>query len=181
MLTFIVRIVCIPKEQNDQYLIESMAGDPTDLMGSNVHFRQSGTYDDFGRRLLFFSDDGNRKNSISENDNLTPMKAPPELVMALAKLSATRQANTVVDPMEELAKRSIVRTGEYWDGVWKEDVETPTNNVLRSIDKSKTKPVPGIGIVKAKVAPGSKLYRLISVLQQFSPRLLYVVNKEQGK
>ncbi|KPJ20893.1 hypothetical protein RR48_00105, partial [Papilio machaon] len=107
--------------------------------------------------------------------------APPELVLALAKLSAKRQANTVVDPLEELAKRYIVRTGDYWDGVWKEDIETTNNNVLRSIDKSKNKPFPGIGLVKAKVAPGSKLYRLISVLQEFSPRLLYVVNKKQGK
>ncbi|XP_013145560.1 PREDICTED: uncharacterized protein LOC106108827 [Papilio polytes] len=128
------------KSPSYQYKLEGMAGDVTDLLGSNVHFRQSGTYDDYGRRFFFFNDDESRKNTNPANENLVPMKAPPELVVALAKLSAKREANNIVDPLEELAKRSIVRTGDYWDGVWKEDVEVPTNNVLRSKDK----PVPGV-------------------------------------
>ncbi|XP_031764220.1 uncharacterized protein LOC116412835 isoform X4 [Galleria mellonella] len=123
-----------------------------------------------------------QKSDNHEDSRLLPKKAPPEVVMAIAKESAQLEAEKPVNPTDELFKKDLLRTGKYWNSVLVEDVNP--KEVLRNyrgkhrnsgqdtIDSSLV-----LKSVKTKIMPGSKLYQLVSVLKRYSPKLLYVINE----
>ncbi|XP_028174736.1 uncharacterized protein LOC114363257 [Ostrinia furnacalis] len=95
--------------------------------------------------------------------------------------SALEAALNPPNDTESVKKEDMLRSGDYWNSVWVEEVNP--KNVLRTYqnkhsnqDKKYRSSVPKLGSVRAKIMPGSKLYQLVSVLRQFSPRLLYVIN-----
>ncbi|XP_045457284.1 uncharacterized protein LOC123667428 [Melitaea cinxia] len=168
---------------------EKQAGDYADLFGTNQHYSIPTNYEDFGRRFVlsypYF--EKNTANNAAEaaldnaakehlegkklTNKLTPVKAPPEFVLAIAKESAILEAAKPKNPADEVIRKDILRTGDYWDSVWKEDVDP--DKVLRSSIDNQNELEP----FTVEISPGSKLYDLISVLKQKSPRLLYVINK----
>ncbi|CAH2098715.1 unnamed protein product [Euphydryas editha] len=177
------------EDMGDERSKEKQAGDYADLFGTNPHYSIPTNYEDFGRRFVlsypYFEKNSANTAAESELDNavkehmeskklsdkLVPMKAPPELVLAIAKESALLEAAKPKNPADEVIKKDILRTGDYWDGVWKEDVEI--DQILRSSNKDQNK----LESFPVEILPGSKLYDLISILIQKSPRLLYVINK----
>ncbi|CAH2061844.1 unnamed protein product, partial [Iphiclides podalirius] len=165
------------KEDNpqEQYSAEKKAGDITDLIGINVHYRQPNIYDDLGRRFMFHNYGSQKRRNTMDTieDRLTPVKAPPEFVLAVAKESAKLQAANPIHDTDEIIRKKVLRSGDYWDSVWVENVKDP-DKILRSRNDENLPPK--LATVKANIMPGSKLYRLISVLKQISPRLIYVIN-----
>ncbi|CAH2098716.1 unnamed protein product [Euphydryas editha] len=144
------------EDMGDERSKEKQAGDYADLFGTNPHYSIPTNYEDFGRRFVL---------------SYPYFEAPPELVLAIAKESALLEAAKPKNPADEVIKKDILRTGDYWDGVWKEDVEI--DQILRSSNKDQNK----LESFPVEILPGSKLYDLISILIQKSPRLLYVINK----
>ncbi|XP_050358165.1 uncharacterized protein LOC126778544 isoform X2 [Nymphalis io] len=180
----------------DDMLQEAKAvGDYADLFGTNQHYSIPDTYQDFGRRFVlsypYFEKTPIAKDAAeTELDNaikqhleakkisdrrLLPHKAPPEFVLAVAKQSANLESMKPKKNINKYIRKDILRTGDYWDDVWKEDVDV--NNILRSSNKNQNE----LESVSVEISPGSKLYDLISILQQKSPRLLYVINKRNDK
>ncbi|CAH2240283.1 jg27913 [Pararge aegeria aegeria] len=102
---------------------------------------------------------------------LTPVKAPPEFVLEIAKQSALLEASKPKNPTEDIIQKDILRTGDYWDDVWKEEVDVKKMMLRSGINQNK------LGAVTVKISPGSKLQKLISMLKKRSPRFLYVINK----
>ncbi|RVE49459.1 hypothetical protein evm_005890 [Chilo suppressalis] len=182
----------------EQYEIEKLAGDPTDTFGITQHHYYPTEFKDFGRRFVLqypYVKKGQvdaelvldkdmkkvKKQRYDKEDlKLLPVKAPPELVLSVALRSALDEVD---QPQNfDVDEKNILRSGDYWDSVWKEDVDPKT--VLRSFqDKTgyeleNTFPnhTPKLNSLKAKIMPGSKLYQLVSVLKSASPRLVYVIN-----
>ncbi|KAJ8708049.1 hypothetical protein PYW08_010415 [Mythimna loreyi] len=146
------------------FLLESAAGDQADLMGQNEHIRQANTYEDFGRRSVLKAEAGN-------DDYLIPEKAPPELVMLVAKESALMGAGKD-EGLGDFDQKKILRSGDYWNGVWKEEVKP--KSALRSGTEKKN-----LGSIKAKIKQGSELYKVVLQMKEISPKLLYIINKKQ--
>ncbi|KAL0810382.1 hypothetical protein ABMA28_010527 [Loxostege sticticalis] len=183
-----------------EYAAEKQAGSPADAFGSNQHYSYPTVYQDLGRRfngrrfvpvypyteVKLMTDGADQKD---ENEEIIPIKASPEKVLEVAMQSAMEQASMPVSHSEAVNKeKEILRTGDYWNAVYVEDVDP--KSVLRSYSKNRLvqeKPekkqkryrssAPKLGYVRAEIKPGSKLYQLVSVLRQFSPRLLYVINE----
>ncbi|CAH0718472.1 unnamed protein product, partial [Brenthis ino] len=105
---------------------------------------------------------------------LTPVKAPPAFVLSIAKQSALLEGTKPKNPSEDIITRNILRTGDFWDSVWKEDVDV--DRILRTSNKKSDE----LERVTVKIDPGSKLYELISKLKKISPTLIYVINKNNN-
>ncbi|KAJ8706053.1 hypothetical protein PYW07_010830 [Mythimna separata] len=148
--------------------VEMLAGDIADLIGQNEHMRQSSSYEHLGRRSV----PQTLKNTAAENENyLIPEEAPPELVMLVAKESALLGVGK--DDIEnDINQKKILRSGDYWNGVWKEEVKP--KSVLRSGPEKKT-----LGSIKTKIKQGTELYNVVSQMKEISPKLLYIINKKQ--
>ncbi|XP_046974389.1 uncharacterized protein LOC124540739 [Vanessa cardui] len=180
---------------NDMVQEAKTAGDYADLFGTNQHYSIPDTYQDFGRRFVLNYPYFEKKPTLedaAENEldkaikqhlaakklsdrRLLPHKAPPEFVLAIAKQSVLLESMTPKKPTDKINKKHILRTGDYWDDVWKEDVDV--NKVLRSSNTNQN----DLEAVRVEISPGSKLYDLISILRKKSPRLLYVINKRNNE
>ncbi|XP_031764216.1 uncharacterized protein LOC116412835 isoform X2 [Galleria mellonella] len=164
---------CMKKKKDPQYGMEKEVADQTVLLNTNRHYYHPTHYKDFGRRFVpqYPYAEVFQKSDNHEDSRLLPKKAPPEVVMAIAKESAQLEAEKPVNPTDELFKKDLLRTGKYWNSVLVEDVNP--KEVLRNYRgkhrNSKS--------VKTKIMPGSKLYQLVSVLKRYSPKLLYVINE----
>ncbi|XP_039761452.1 uncharacterized protein LOC120634743 [Pararge aegeria] len=178
-------------ETHDEEMEEEReAGDAADLFGTNQHYNIPVNYQDFGRRfvLTYPYFEKNILNDAAEAEldkaakqylqlekahekELTPVKAPPEFVLEIAKQSALLEASKPKNPTEDIIQKDILRTGDYWDDVWKEEVDVKKMMLRSGINQNK------LGAVTVKISPGSKLQKLISMLKKRSPRFLYVINK----
>nr|XP_049707741.1 uncharacterized protein LOC110377999 [Helicoverpa armigera] len=159
-----------------RYASEMAAGDNHDLIGQNIHIKQSNAYNDLGRRFVpQYQYTGPSKAAAAEhNEDLVPEKAPPELVLVVAKESALLGPDKDVD--NDLDQKKILRSGDYWDGVWKEEI-APKSALRSGTEKNTEKKV--LGSIKAKVKPGTEFYKVVSRMKKISPRLLYIINKKQ--
>ncbi|CAK1594986.1 unnamed protein product [Parnassius mnemosyne] len=152
----------VVNSDREQYEAEKKAGDMTALLGLKyVHYRQPHIYTDLGRRFV-------PQYPYYEI-------APPELVLAVARESALLEGAKPINPTDEIIRENVLRTGDYWNSVWKEDVYSPVQALRTKKDEDRTSE---IEIVPARIKPGSKFYRLISMLKKISPRLLYVINND---
>ncbi|KAJ0170549.1 hypothetical protein K1T71_013920 [Dendrolimus kikuchii] len=159
-------------EKVKRFLSEVNAGDQAELFGSNPHYKQSHKYGDLSRRFV----PQYPYTDKQKDDPLTPKLAPPEVVLAAAKESALLEASKPINPTDDLIRKDILRTGQYWNSVWKEDMDPST--ILRN---KKKKNLMQLGSIRAQISPGTKLYDLISKLKNISPRLLYVINIKDDK
>ncbi|KAG6444101.1 uncharacterized protein LOC115456371 [Manduca sexta] len=160
----------------DRYISEMKAGSPADLFGTNQHYRQPVFYKDLSRRFVPQYLYTEVKNKIKKNkDNrLTPKLASPELVLAVAKKSALLEASKPLKQVDEKLQKDILRTGEFWNDVWREDVNPET--LLRTVEEKNN-----LETMNIKIMPGSSLYDVASKLKERSPRLLYIINNKQKK
>ncbi|XP_045781007.1 uncharacterized protein LOC123878026 isoform X1 [Maniola jurtina] len=176
--------------QSDEMEKAREAGDAADLFGTNQHYNIPVNYQDFGRRfvLTYPYVEKSILNDAAETEldnivkkyleskitsqELIPVKAPPEFVLQVAKQSALLEASKPINPPDEKIQKDILRTGEYWDGVWKEDVDV--EKMLRSVNKRNK-----LDYIRVKIPFGSRLHTLISKLNSRSPRFLYVINKNE--
>ncbi|XP_045507907.1 uncharacterized protein LOC123703793 isoform X5 [Colias croceus] len=156
-------------------------------MGTNQHYKIPSSFKDFGRRFVlqypYYEKDlplnitdessldrvvkqylANKRNS---DDSIIPVQAPEEIVVAVAKQSAIFNAPT---PHDDTIEKKILRTGDYWNDVFIEEVDP--SNILR------TKETPKVDSLNLEFLPGSNLYELVSELKKISPRLLYVINDD---
>ncbi|XP_063362643.1 uncharacterized protein LOC134651463 [Cydia amplana] len=78
------------------------------------------------------------------------------------------------EPTEEVIRQYMLRSGDYWDGVWKEDVKPDT--ILRTKKKKHEKQTLDIQPFTSKLVPGTKLYDLLARIVKKSPKLLYFIN-----
>ncbi|XP_022125678.2 uncharacterized protein LOC111000526 isoform X2 [Pieris rapae] len=155
------------------------------------HFKIPSYFKDFGRRfvlqypytekkvpLINITDEDNLhktlKEFLLENDlyeqSITPVQAPSNIVLEVARQSALLQAATPINPSDDVIHRNILRTGDYWNDV----VEEPVNTDLFLRSKPPTK----INSLNLRFQPGSNLYDLVTELKKISPRLLYVINDD---
>ncbi|XP_045507906.1 uncharacterized protein LOC123703793 isoform X4 [Colias croceus] len=121
-------------------------------MGTNQHYKIPSSFKDFGRRFVL---------------QYPYYEAPEEIVVAVAKQSAIFNAPT---PHDDTIEKKILRTGDYWNDVFIEEVDP--SNILR------TKETPKVDSLNLEFLPGSNLYELVSELKKISPRLLYVINDD---
>ncbi|XP_045507905.1 uncharacterized protein LOC123703793 isoform X3 [Colias croceus] len=138
-------------------------------MGTNQHYKIPSSFKDFGRRFVlqypyYEQYLANKRNS---DDSIIPVQAPEEIVVAVAKQSAIFNAPT---PHDDTIEKKILRTGDYWNDVFIEEVDP--SNILR------TKETPKVDSLNLEFLPGSNLYELVSELKKISPRLLYVINDD---
>ncbi|XP_028040411.1 uncharacterized protein LOC114250647 [Bombyx mandarina] len=112
----------------------------------------------------------NKEEEIA--DDLTPQLASPEIVLALAKQAAILEASKPVNPSEDIVQKNILRSGNYWNDFWKEDVSDGTN-ILRSNKKINLK------TIKIKITPEDDEYEAIMKLKKISPYLIYAVNNKK--
>ncbi|XP_045533566.1 uncharacterized protein LOC123720829 isoform X5 [Pieris brassicae] len=114
------------------------------------------------------------KDFLLENDlyeqSITLVQAPPDIVLEVARQSALLQAATPINPSDDVIHRNILRSGDYWNDVVEEPVNTDL--FLRS------KPQTNINSLHLRFQPGSNLYDLVTELKKISPRLLYVINDD---
>ncbi|KAF9798992.1 hypothetical protein SFRURICE_011631 [Spodoptera frugiperda] len=103
----------------ERFVEEMKAGDTADLLGYNKHIDQAPTYTDLGRRFV-------PQYKYSE--------APPELVLVVAKESALLGPDKEND-LGDIDQKKILRSGNYWNAVWKEDVNV--KSPLRSAPEKK--------------------------------------------
>uniref|UniRef100_A0A2A4IW01 Uncharacterized protein n=1 Tax=Heliothis virescens TaxID=7102 RepID=A0A2A4IW01_HELVI len=160
-------------ETMKKFAYEMAAGDTADLIGQNHHLVQATMYNELGRRFVpQYKYTGAFKAAAAEhNEDLVPEKAPPELVLVVAKESALLGPDKG-DVDNDVDQKKILRSGDYWDGVWKEEIVP--KSTLRSGTEKKV-----LGSIKAKVKPGSEFYKVVSRMKKISPRLLYIINKKQ--
>ncbi|XP_045781008.1 uncharacterized protein LOC123878026 isoform X2 [Maniola jurtina] len=160
--------------QSDEMEKAREAGDAADLFGTNQHYNIPVNYQDFGRRfvLTYPYVEKSILNDAAETELDNIVKAPPEFVLQVAKQSALLEASKPINPPDEKIQKDILRTGEYWDGVWKEDVDV--EKMLRSVNKRNK-----LDYIRVKIPFGSRLHTLISKLNSRSPRFLYVINKNE--
>nr|XP_032524671.1 uncharacterized protein LOC116775792 [Danaus plexippus plexippus] len=162
-------------------------GEISDLFGTNQHYNIPSNYQDFGRRFVpqylytkkksldelaeeKLHDDVQQFIEDREKDKeIVPVKAPPEFVLKIAKTSAILEKSKPVNPSDEFIQKDILRSGNYWNDVWVEEVNP--KKLLRTSHSNQPESV------KVEIMPGSKLYSLVSLLKEKSPRLLYVINK----
>ncbi|CAH0718471.1 unnamed protein product, partial [Brenthis ino] len=109
-----------------------------------------------------------------ESNESDEEQAPPAFVLSIAKQSALLEGTKPKNPSEDIITRNILRTGDFWDSVWKEDVDV--DRILRTSNKKSDE----LERVTVKIDPGSKLYELISKLKKISPTLIYVINKNNN-
>ncbi|CAK1549222.1 unnamed protein product [Leptosia nina] len=161
--------------------------------GTNQHLKIPSYFKDYGRRFVLqypytekhnaiinVTDEHNldkvMKEYLLENElyqqSIIPVKAPPELVLAVAQKSALLEAATPINPSDEVMYRNILRTGDYWNDVVEEKVD-PDKLYLRSKRPTKMDPL------RVEIQPGSDLYQLVAELKKISPRLLYVINDDE--
>ncbi|CAH0718473.1 unnamed protein product, partial [Brenthis ino] len=168
-----------PKEEMEiEQQKEKEAGDPADLFGTNQHYNIPANFDDFGRRFIW-AYPYNVKNQHGTVDAAElkldrDVEAPPAFVLSIAKQSALLEGTKPKNPSEDIITRNILRTGDFWDSVWKEDVDV--DRILRTSNKKSDE----LERVTVKIDPGSKLYELISKLKKISPTLIYVINKNNN-
>ncbi|XP_045533563.1 uncharacterized protein LOC123720829 isoform X2 [Pieris brassicae] len=155
------------------------------------HFKIPNDFKDFGRRFVLqypytekkvpvinITDEDNLhktvKDFLLENDlyeqSITLVQAPPDIVLEVARQSALLQAATPINPSDDVIHRNILRSGDYWNDVVEEPVNTDL--FLRS------KPQTNINSLHLRFQPGSNLYDLVTELKKISPRLLYVINDD---
>ncbi|XP_026743543.1 uncharacterized protein LOC113505166 [Trichoplusia ni] len=163
------------QETMQQFAREMAAGDMADLIGSNPHTKQPNMYNDLARRFVSQYKYTEVLQDIAvepEENELIPVKAPPELVLVVAKESALLRPDKSEDLGDEVDRLKILRSGDYWNGVWKEDVDP--KSALRMGSPKKV-----LGSIKAKIRPGSEFYKVVSRMKKISPRLLYIINKKK--
>ncbi|CAH4037527.1 unnamed protein product [Pieris brassicae] len=138
------------------------------------HFKIPNDFKDFGRRFVLQYPYTEKKVpviNITDEDNLhKTVKAPPDIVLEVARQSALLQAATPINPSDDVIHRNILRSGDYWNDVVEEPVNTDL--FLRS------KPQTNINSLHLRFQPGSNLYDLVTELKKISPRLLYVINDD---
>ncbi|XP_050555857.1 uncharacterized protein LOC118277021 isoform X2 [Spodoptera frugiperda] len=156
----------------ERFVEEMKAGDTADLLGYNKHIDQAPTYTDLGRRFVpqYKYSEVYKETAAEHNDDLIPEKAPPELVLVVAKESALLGPDKEND-LGDIDQKKILRSGNYWNAVWKEDVNV--KSPLRSAPEKKV-----LGSIKAKIKPGTEFYKVVSRMKKMSPRLLYIINKK---
>ncbi|CAH1642168.1 unnamed protein product [Spodoptera littoralis] len=111
-----------------------------------------------------------KETAAEHNGDLIPEKAPPELVLVVAKESALLGPDKEND-LGDIDQKKILRSGDYWNSVWKEEVDIKTP--LRSSPEKKV-----LGSIKAKIKPGTEFHKVVSRMKKMSPRLLYIINKK---
>ncbi|XP_045507904.1 uncharacterized protein LOC123703793 isoform X2 [Colias croceus] len=139
-------------------------------MGTNQHYKIPSSFKDFGRRFVLqypYYEKDLPLNITDESSLDRVVKAPEEIVVAVAKQSAIFNAPT---PHDDTIEKKILRTGDYWNDVFIEEVDP--SNILR------TKETPKVDSLNLEFLPGSNLYELVSELKKISPRLLYVINDD---
>ncbi|CAF4906043.1 unnamed protein product [Pieris macdunnoughi] len=119
------------------------------------HFKIPNYFKDFGRRFVL---------------QYPYTEAPSHIVLEVARQSALLEAATPINPSDDVIHRNILRTGDYWNDV----VEEPVNTDLFLRSKPPTK----INSLHLRFQPGSNLYDLVTELKKISPRLLYVINDD---
>ncbi|KAJ2939102.1 hypothetical protein O0L34_g10290 [Tuta absoluta] len=192
-----------PKDpmKDKHYQGEIAAGDNADLFSTNIHKMVPAKFPDFGRRFIAqypyteksssqIDDEAEErfdqaiKNALQEekdnkqnddDETLRPVKAPAYLVLAVAKHSAIMKGKKPVKPNEYIVDKKSLRSGDYWDSFWEEEITDPVQSLRtgEGSDELKT--------VKVKIMPGSKLYKLVSMAKDLSPKLLYVINDVENK
>ncbi|XP_045533565.1 uncharacterized protein LOC123720829 isoform X4 [Pieris brassicae] len=136
------------------------------------HFKIPNDFKDFGRRFVLqypYTEDFLLENDLYEQ-SITLVQAPPDIVLEVARQSALLQAATPINPSDDVIHRNILRSGDYWNDVVEEPVNTDL--FLRS------KPQTNINSLHLRFQPGSNLYDLVTELKKISPRLLYVINDD---
>ncbi|XP_053620865.1 uncharacterized protein LOC128681175 isoform X3 [Plodia interpunctella] len=188
-----------PPKKSKQLETEIEAGSVADIFAPNEHFAINDYYNQLGRRFVpqypYYEkekqavEDKKAEDVLhkiimeskdkyeSDDIKLLPVKASPEFVLAVAKQSKLLEESKVGNPTNDVIAKESLRTGEYWNDVWKEEVNP---NILRSGDsvpqEKNAGSLPRLGSVITKIMPGTKLYDLISVLKRVSPKFLYVMN-----
>ncbi|XP_022828772.1 uncharacterized protein LOC111358101 isoform X2 [Spodoptera litura] len=112
----------------------------------------------------------NKETAAEHSGDLIPEKAPPELVLVVAKESALLGPDKEND-LGDIDQKKILRSGDYWNSVWKEEVNVKTP--LRSAPEKKV-----LGSIKVKIKPGTEFHKVVSRMKKMSPRLLYIINKK---
>ncbi|XP_053620864.1 uncharacterized protein LOC128681175 isoform X2 [Plodia interpunctella] len=170
-----------PPKKSKQLETEIEAGSVADIFAPNEHFAINDYYNQLGRRFVpqypYYEKEESKDKYESDDIKLLPVKASPEFVLAVAKQSKLLEESKVGNPTNDVIAKESLRTGEYWNDVWKEEVNP---NILRSGDsvpqEKNAGSLPRLGSVITKIMPGTKLYDLISVLKRVSPKFLYVMN-----
>ncbi|XP_073965565.1 uncharacterized protein isoform X2 [Choristoneura fumiferana] len=145
-----------PLINDKQRQYEVNAGSKTDLM-ENKHYYYPSHYSDLSRRFVPVYPYEEKTKSLDEDDalaslkeliqasqlqtesvdkeaaKLIPVRAPPELVIAIAKQSAKVKRPTPSIPTEKVLRNNILRSGDYWNAIWTENVDP--SNQLRTNEK----------------------------------------------
>ncbi|CAH0697807.1 unnamed protein product [Spodoptera exigua] len=95
-----------------RFMTEVEAGDAADMLGQNKHVEQSNVYLDLGRRFVpqYKYTDTYKEPAAEHNDELIPEKAPPELVLLIAKESALMGPDKQSD-LKDFDEKRILRSG----------------------------------------------------------------------
>ncbi|XP_026324569.1 uncharacterized protein LOC113233627 [Hyposmocoma kahamanoa] len=184
------------KDLPKNYKNEIEAGELADMVQNKRHFvPMKYAYDDLGRRFVLqypytevHTEDSDIESTAEsqldtaineamqqniEDERLIPVRANPGLVLSIASESARLEMSKPPDPTREIIQNTLLRTGNYWNSYWKEDVPNPDEVFLRS---QKKKLQSKLETVRVKIMPGSKLHQLVSIAKRVSPRLLYIIN-----
>ncbi|XP_063622496.1 uncharacterized protein LOC134794629 [Cydia splendana] len=182
-------------EDLKQYFLELKAGDLTEFLG-NPHYHESRYYKDLGRRFVpfypykerkvkhrkpspeqiiqFIMSSAKKNLRNNEDRDIVPIMAPAHVVMAVMRNGTKKYSSKPSEPTEEIIRQYMLRSGDYWDDVWKEDVKPDT--ILRTKKRKHHKQTLDIQPFTSKLVPGTKLYDLLARIVKKSPKLLYFIN-----
>ncbi|CAB3245083.1 unnamed protein product [Arctia plantaginis] len=147
------------------------AGDYSERSGRNPRIYQSDEYPNFSRRFVpqyHYSERPENVIVAPDQKEIIPIQAPLEIVKQVAQQSVLEEA---AKPKDDVVVSKALRTGDYWNAVWVEDVD-PKSSLRMSNQHI-------LGTIKAKIRPGSQFYDLVSSMTKISPRLLYIINDKQ--
>ncbi|XP_061713859.1 uncharacterized protein LOC133522514 [Cydia pomonella] len=183
----------LSSDELKQYQRELAAGDWSEFLGNN-HHHEPRYYKDLSRRFIpvFPYVETNIKHTKptpeqiiqfimskkvlrdNEDRDIVPIKAPADIVVAVMKNGTKKYSSKPSEPTEEVIRQYMLRSGDYWDGVWKEEVKPDT--ILRTKKKKSQKQTLDIQPFTSKLVPGTKLYDLLARIVKKSPKLLYFIN-----
>ncbi|XP_063381901.1 phosphatidylinositol 4-phosphate 5-kinase-like [Cydia fagiglandana] len=182
-------------EDMKQYELELEAGDLTEFLG-NHHYHEPRYYKDLGRRFIhvypykerkvrhrkpsperiiqFLMSSAKKVLRNNEDRDIVPIMAPADVVVAVMRNGTKKYSSKPSEPTEEIIRQYMLRSGDYWDDVWKEEVNPDT--ILRTKKRKHPKPTLDIQPFTSKLVPGTKLYDLLARIVKKSPKLLYFIN-----